>query len=171
MKRFAFTLIACFACFQAVQADSPTVTSPVNLSLMHYEAVIANLSSNPDFQNIISEGEFITDMRIQRRGFNANQGNVYVNITTRLPAKSDDVVAQEETLCESKGQSKSSCHRRNGRCKHKGSRISKTYRATLAVTPVDGGTPSITVVSIEPLFKIEKLNDNESNLMTVETAQ
>ena len=100
MKKLTFSLIACFACFQALQADAPALTSPVNLSLQHYEAITHTLANNPEFQNIIPEGEFITNLRVQRRSINVTEGNVFVNITTRLPYKKRVVADRKRLLQE-----------------------------------------------------------------------
>lgn len=154
MKKLTFSLIACIACFQALQADAPALTSPVNLSLQHYEAITHTLATNPEFQNVIPEGEFITNLRVQRRSINVTEGNVYVNITTRLPYKKRVVADREETLAGTTEQSQLTSHHSHGRCKNKRGNGGKTYMATLLLTPSSEGTPpSITVVSIEPIVR------------------
>lgn len=150
MRKLTFTFIACFAFFQTVQADAPALISPVHFSLQHFEALTSTLQADPDFQNIISSGEFITNLKIQKGSVNASQGNVYINITTtRLPIVGNDVSAQDEVITEAPDQGILTRNRRHGFCKNKRSNTTKIYTATLLLTPSDVGSPSITVVSIE----------------------
>lgn len=154
MKKLTFSLIACFACFHALHADVPALTSPVNLSLQHYEAITRTLATHPDFQKVIPEGEFITNLRIQRRSINVTEGNVFVNITTRpAPSMKKEVVGQESNGAAATEQTQLSRHRYNGRCKNRRANGTKTYMATLLLTPSNEGTTAITVVSIEPRIR------------------
>lgn len=163
MRKLTFSLIACFALIQTVQAVEPSLTSPMNVSLKHYEAITATLGKNPDFQNIISQGEFIVDLRIQRRRINVNEGEVYVNITTRLPKNNEVVIAKEESLADVKEQVKSTPHRHRGRRHHHWFKNTKTYVAKLMLTPSTDGTTSVSVVSIEPLLRhCQKSSDKEN---------
>lgn len=152
MKKLTISLIACLSFFQAIQAEMPALNSPVKFSLQHYETLVTTLSANPDFQDIIAQGEFITDIRIQRRSINVSEGNVYVSITTKLPAKI--LPATEEAIVSEPKEEAKSCGRRNGhRRNHRRSNMTKTYVATLLLTPQDNGTSTATVVSIEPVSR------------------
>lgn len=148
MKKLAFSLLACLICVQTIQADAPAQVSPKNLSLQHYETLTSTLSHNPEFQNILSEGEFITNLRIQRRSINTKEGNVYVNVTTLAPKSTEAKEPSAAPTDEAKSSS-----RQKGRLKNKMGFVGKTYMATLLLTPSEEGTPSVTVVSIEPMMR------------------
>lgn len=144
MKKLTFTLMAALALCAMGKTEAAVSASPSQLSLQHYEVLATTLGSHPDFQNIISDGEFIVDMRIQRRSINVTEGNVYVTLTTRRPIK-DNVIVYEKDKTDT--SPRHGCRR---------DRELQKYVATLSLVTSDKGSPTITVVNIAPTEYVRK---------------
>lgn len=127
MKKLAFSLIASLAFVQSTYA----ATSALNESLLEYEAITSTIGTNPDFQDIIGQNEFIIDIKRITRRVDVT-GIVKYAIVTR--------VITGNTLEEHESSSERHKHRHHH---------DNTYIATLEVLPNPGIGPNIvTVLSI-----------------------
>jgi hypothetical protein len=59
MKKFVITLVACFAMVQSSYA----ATSALTESLLEYEAITSAIGTDPSFENIIPQTEFIIEIK------------------------------------------------------------------------------------------------------------
>jgi len=138
MKKLAITLIACLAFVQAQAA-----TSALTESLLEYEAITFALGTDPSFENIIPQNEFIVDIRRITKGVNV-VGTVRYEIFTRVITANEQTDLDQDML-------ETNSHRCKKRRRHRPSEI-HAYIATLDVAPNPGIGPNIvTVVSITPV--------------------
>lgn len=133
MKKIAFSLIASFALIQSAHG----ATSALVESLLEYEAITSALGTNPNFQSIIPQNEFITDVKRITKEVNS-VGEVRYKIITK------DVFPADWWSNESNCSSHHHHHRHEHDNKH-------VYIATLLVVPNSGIGPNIiTVLEIAP---------------------
>lgn len=136
MKKIAFFLIACLTCMQSTYA----ATSALTESLLEYEAITTAIGTDPNFQNIISQNEFIIDIKRITHQVDIT-GIVKYDILTRVISAPGNVVASME-------QEAIEMHS-SGSHKHKHHHHTNSYIATLEVSPNPGIGPNIvTVLSI-----------------------
>lgn len=126
MKKFFVLLIASVAMLQSAHA----ATSALTESLLEYEAITDAIGTNPDFENVIPQTEFIIDIKRITKQINI-LGTVKYRIVTQKPT--------------STGQE--ACHKRR---KHH--RNTVEYLAILLVSPNPGVGPNI--VTVESIEKI-----------------
>ncbi len=123
MKKFAISLIACIAVIQPMYA----ATSALTESLLEYEAITSAIGSDPSFQNVIPQIEFIVDIKRITKQVDV-LGEVKYKILTRVP--SVDPVEASRGHCK----------------KHKKHHRLITYIATLNVAQNPGIGPNIVTV-------------------------
>lgn len=117
MKKIALTLIACMAFTSFAHA----ATSALTESLLEYEAITNALGTDPTFENVISQSEFIVDIKRETRRINVTGEVVYEIVTKEFDTEH-----------------------------HSRPRFHK-YIAILTVTPNEGIGPNVvTVDSITP---------------------
>lgn len=85
MKKFAIALIASMAFVQSTYA----ATSALTQSILEYEAITTALGSNPEFEDVISPSQFITDIKRITPDVNVT-GTIKYQIVTLIPGKKHD---------------------------------------------------------------------------------
>ena len=78
MKKFVIFLITSVAMIQSTYA----ATSPLGESLLEYEAITSAIGTDPAFQNVIPQNEFITEFKRLTKHINV-LGEVRYGIVTR----------------------------------------------------------------------------------------
>jgi hypothetical protein len=125
MKKFAIVLVLCLAIIQPMYA----ATSALVESLLEYEAITSAIGSNPCFQNVIPQIQFIVDIQRITKQVNV-LGEVKYKILTRVPNIEPVEAAHKKSHCKK--------DKKNPRL--------ITYIATLNVAPNPGIGPNIVTV-------------------------
>lgn len=145
MKKFLFSLIACFAWMQSGHA----ITSTLNQSINIYEAILSAVSTG----DVISQNEFIIDVERKTRGIDLGNSILY-QITTVLPdLESSSAVAKFDPpgSDEDFNADEYTAHHHRHRHRHHNRKTIK-YAAVISVTPNPAiGPPVVTVISITPV--------------------
>lgn len=87
MKTLALSLVVSLAFVQPIQA----ATSALIESLREYEAITTAIGTDPKFQDVIPQNEFIVDIERATRQVDS-LGKVYYRIITRSPAVHENVI-------------------------------------------------------------------------------
>lgn len=130
--------MACLAC-----AQLPAITSSLNQSLVEQEAITSAIGTNPSFQNIIPQNEFIVDIkRLSRRVDTTQPALVRYLIETVVPRIIEPFLTNVDM--EAFETRRPHIHKRHQK--------TVSYEALLSVTPNPSiGPPIVVVESIVPL--------------------